>query len=89
MRMALRLAAAATAFVGLVIWLFGGPNLGRSRTFLVRETANPLTGALEEVVERTFLPGVDFLAGVGVVSLVLLAISLAVGGGVRRPQRCR
>lgn len=81
MRTALRLAAAALAFVGLTIWLFGGPNLGWSKTSVARETVDEVTGLTQIVWERTFLPGVDFLAAaLGCAAVVFGASFLA-----RRP----
>ena len=71
MRTALQLVAGALAFVGLVVWLFGGPNLGWTKTALAREQIDDVTGIAQIVWEKTFLPGVDF---VGATTLAALAL---------------
>lgn len=82
MRLALRIAAAAIGFVGTVVWLFGGPNLGWTKTSVAHEVADPVTGLSQMVWEKTFLPGVDFLAAVLALSLVLGGVSFL----ARRPS---
>ena len=74
MRTALRLLALTVALVGVVLWLFGGPNLGWTQTTVIREEPDPVTGLVGRFPEDRFLPGVDFLAA----SLLLAA---ALGGG--------
>lgn len=86
MRRGIQLAAVAVGFVGLVVWLFGGPNLGWSKTSIPREVADEVTGLTQIVWERTFLPGVDFLAGVLLAAAVLFAASFAVGRSSRRER---
>lgn len=73
MRLAVRLAAAGIIFVGTVVWLFGGPNLGWTRTSMARETIDPTTGLLQVVTERTFLPGADFEVAVLAVGALVFA----------------
>lgn len=75
MRLALRISSAAVAFVGTVIWLFGGPNLGWTKTSVAREAVDSVTGLSQVVWEKTFLPGVDFLAAVLALGLVLGGLS--------------
>ena len=71
MRMVLRLAALFLALVTLVLWLFGGPNTGWTKTTEMVKSADPMTG--QEIInwETRFLPGLDFLGagllGAGVV----------------------
>lgn len=73
MRTFLRLAALAVALVGVVLWFFGGPNLGWTQTTVIREEPDPVTGLVGRFPEDRFVPGVDFLAA----SLVLAGV---VGG---------
>ncbi len=75
MQTGFRLAALAVAFVSLVFWLFGGPNLGRTGNPVPRGEPNPVSGVAGPVVDRRFVPGVDFLAGAGLLSGALFAVS--------------
>ncbi len=61
MRTPLRLASFFVALVTLVVWLFGGPNLGWTKTSEMVKSRDPVTD--QEVItwEKRFLPGVDFL----------------------------
>jgi hypothetical protein len=70
-RTILRLAALFIALVTLVLWLFGGPNTGFTKTSVMVKTVDPVTE--QEIItwEKSFLPGVDFLGG-GLVSGALL-----------------
>ena len=77
MRLGFRLGAAAVAFVATVFWLFGGPNTGWTKTSVARSVVEPVTGFPQVVWERTFLPGVDFLAAAYLVAGVLTLVSLA------------
>jgi hypothetical protein len=61
MRTILRLAALAVALLGLVLWFFGGPNLGWTKTSVDRIEPDPVTGLEGHFSEKRFVPGVDFL----------------------------
>ena len=61
--MVFRLAALALAVVAAVLWLFGGPNLGWTKTSVPVKHVDEVTGIEHDVWENRFLPGVDFLAG--------------------------
>lgn len=63
MRTILRLAALFIALVTLVLWLFGGPNTGWTKTSVQVKTVDPVTDQDIITWERRFLPGVDFLGG--------------------------
>ena len=75
MRTGLRLAALATALVSAVFWLFGGPNLGWTKTSVERWQRDPVTEIDYPVIEPRFLPGVDFLAAGLAVAVLLLGAS--------------
>lgn len=75
MRLAVRLAAAAIAFVGTVVWLFGGPNLGWTKTSMAHETFDAATGLSQVVQEKTFLPGADFQVAVLALGALVFATS--------------
>lgn len=62
MRTILRLAALFVVLVTLVLWLFGGPNTGFTKTSEMVKTIDPVTE--QEIItwEKRFLPGVEFLA---------------------------
>lgn len=66
------------SFVTLVFWLFGGPNLGRTRTAITLWAQHPATGVPGPVRDRRFVPGVDFLAGSWAVAGALFAVSFLV-----------
>jgi len=74
MKTILRLAALFVALVTLVLWLFGGPNTGFTKTSVQVKTIDPVTE--QEIItwEKRFLPGVEFLCG------GLLAGALLFGG---------
>ena len=63
MRTGLRVVALFLVLVTLVLWLFGGPNLGWTKTSAMQKTVDPVTD--QEVVtwEKRFLPGIDFVVG--------------------------
>lgn len=62
MRTVFRLAALAVALVATVLWLFGGPNLGWTKTSVPVEKLEEETKIKYTVWEKRFLPGVDFEA---------------------------
>jgi hypothetical protein len=63
MRTGLRVASLFLALVTVVLWLFGGPNLGWTKTSVMVKSIDPVTD--QEIVnwEKRFLPGIDFVAG--------------------------
>lgn len=63
MRIILRLAALFAALVTMVVWLFGGPNLGWTKTSVMVKTIDAVTEQDDIKWEKRFLPGVDFLGG--------------------------
>lgn len=71
MRTILRLTAFFIALVTLVLWLFGGPNTGWTKTSVMVKTIEPDTERDIITWERRFLPGVDFL-GSGLLAGALL-----------------
>ena len=62
-RTTLRLVALTVALGTIVLWFFGGPNLGWTKTSVMSEEIDPVTELKRPVWENRFLPGVDFLAG--------------------------
>ena len=75
MRTALRLAALFVSLVIVVLWLFGGPNLGLTKTSVMVKTVDPVTEQDEIKWEKRFLPGVDFLGGGLMAGAVLFGVS--------------
>lgn len=71
MRTKLRLTALAVGFAGLVFWFFGGPNLGWTKTSVTHMQKDSVTEIEYPVIEKKFIPGIDFL-GVCVVGAGLL-----------------
>jgi len=77
----LRLASFFVALVTLVVWLFGGPNLGWTKTSEMVKSRDAVTDLEVITWEKRFLPGVDFLvAG-------LLASGVLVGASFLRLRR--
>jgi hypothetical protein len=75
MRTIIRLASLFVSLVTVVLWLFGGPNLGWTKTSVMVETIDPVTEQTQVQWENRFLPGVEFLAGGLLTGAVLLASS--------------
>ena len=75
MQTALRLAALGVVLVTVVVWLFGGPNLGWTKTSVPTERIEEVTGNKYTVWEKRFLPGVDFVAVGLAAGTVLLGVS--------------
>jgi hypothetical protein len=61
MKTILRLAALFASLITVVLWLFGGPNLGWTKTSVPVKTIDPVTEQDEIRWEKRFLPGVEFL----------------------------
>jgi hypothetical protein len=75
MRTILRVAALFVALVTLVLWLFGGPNTGFTKTSVMVKTVDPVTDQDIVTWEKRFLPGVDFLGGGLLVGTLLFGAS--------------
>ena len=82
MRTGLRVAALFLALVSVVLWFFGGPNFGQTKTSITEMRHDESTGLDRPVGERRFLPGVDFLAA-GLAGAALLAGAASLGGKKR------
>lgn len=86
MRTAVRFVALGIAVVGVVFWLFGGPNLGWTRTSVPISRKDPVTELEYIEWQKNFVPGVDFAgASVALAGLVFAASWLAKA----RPQNQR
>ncbi len=83
MRTATRLTALAIAVVGLVFWLFGGPNLGWTKNSVPVSRQDPVTELEYVEWQRNFVPGLDFLAGCAALAGLVFAASWLAG----RPTR--
>ena len=70
--MVLRLSALAIALVSLVLWFFGGPNLGWTKTSVPIAKVDPVTDQPYQEWEKRFVPGLDFL-GASFLGAALLA----------------
>lgn len=75
MRLVLRLSALAIILVTVVLWFFGGMNLGFTQTSVPKKVKDPVTEIEVDVWENHFLPGVDFLAGGAALGLVVAGSS--------------
>lgn len=65
----------AVLLVGTVFWLFGGPNLGWTKTSVLVTTRDPVTDLEQPEWQRNFIPGVDFLGATVVLAGVLWGAS--------------
>lgn len=83
MRTALRFLALGTVVVGVVFWLFGGPNLGWTKTTVPVTRVDPVTELEYTEWQRNFTPGVDFVGGCVAVGLVVFAASWLAKPNVR------
>ena len=81
MRTGLRLAALFIALVTLVLWLFGGPNMGWTRMSDEVKVNDAMTGRETLDNETRFLPGLDFLA----YGLIGASIAWSMSFMARRP----
>jgi hypothetical protein len=71
MRTILRLSALAVVVMSLALWFFSGPNLGWTKTSVPIAQKEPTTGQDNQIGEKRFLPGVDFL-GLGLIAAGIL-----------------
>jgi len=76
MRRILRVGALALAVFSLFFWLLLGANRGWTKTTRTRWQKDPVTEIDGPVIEKAFLPGVDFLAVglVGALSLFIMSL---------------
>lgn len=71
MKVLLRAIAALLLLGGLVIWIAKGSHMGWSATSKAVEKIDPVTEINYREYVDGFYPGIDFLGGILVVSLVL------------------
>ncbi len=87
MRTGLRLSALGILVGGLVFWLFGGPNLGWTKTRVPVVKVDPVTEQESVEWQDNFVAGVDFLAGCAGLAGGVFALSwLARPGAGPRPM---
>ncbi len=67
----------------MALWLATGANRGWTKTNIARPLPDPVTGITGTFYEKGFIPGMDFLAGMGVVAGALAGASL-----LFRNQKC-
>ena len=72
MRTTLRVASLLIALVVTVFWFFSGPNTGWTKNTVTHMVPDPVTDIPGPVYEKRFVPGIDFLGG-GLVVSVLVA----------------
>ena len=75
MRTALRWMALGVALATVGVWLFGGPNLGWTKTSVPVTKVEEVTGLDQTVWEKRFLPGVDFVAAGLAAGVALFGVS--------------
>jgi hypothetical protein len=76
MRRILRVCAIVLAAFSLLLWLLLGANRGWTKTTRTRWQRDPVTEIDGPVIEKAFLPGVDFLAAGLSGALALFVASL-------------
>ncbi|MGE3311442.1 MAG: hypothetical protein AB7O66_15855, partial [Limisphaerales bacterium] len=65
---------------------FGGPNLGWTKTSVAVSRVDPVTELEFVEWQKNFVPGLDFLGGVGALAGVLFAVSFLAKNPVNRSQ---
>jgi len=75
-RRILRSVALALFLMSALFWFARGANRGWTKTSVQSRTLDPITGIEGINYQEKFVPGVDFLAGSGALTSVLLGISL-------------
>lgn len=66
MRTHFQMLGLALALLTTVFWFFGGPHFGWTQTSRARIEKDPVTELEYPVIEKRFVPGLDFVgAGVG------------------------
>jgi hypothetical protein len=76
MRKTFQRIAAGSALLCLLVWLALGPNLGWTKTSVVRWEHDPITELDGPVIEDRFIPGVELLAAALFGAAVLFGASL-------------
>lgn len=87
MRTAIRLTALGVALVGVVFWLFGGPNLGWTKTSVPLTRTDPVTELEYIEWQRNFVPGVDFLGGTLALAGLVFAVSWFAKANVKKSNQ--
>jgi hypothetical protein len=72
---ALRLLALAILLAALGYWLALGANRGWTKTSVPIKTLDDVTGIEGVTYQKQFIPGVEFLAGAGAVSVLCIGLS--------------
>jgi hypothetical protein len=80
MRKVLRVSALFAAIVVAALWFFGGANLGWTKDSVSHPEKDPVTGLEAQVIEKRWVPGVDFLA------MGLAAAAALVGASFLAPR---
>ena len=75
MKKALRLLALVVALGAAITWVVTGANRGWTKTSLVTQKTDPVTGIEYPVSTSKFLPGVDFLGAAGIATVALAGTS--------------
>lgn len=78
MKRALHILAGLIVVIGVGLWFQAGQNQGWTKTSKATERVEPVTGLVEQVYEKGFYPGVDFLAATGLVSVGLFGASFLI-----------
>jgi hypothetical protein len=74
-RTTLRVLALILLLSAIGYWLATGANRGWTKTSVPKKVVDEVTGIEGQTYEKKFVPGVDFLAAVIVVSVVLAGVS--------------
>jgi hypothetical protein len=86
MKLSLRLLAFAV-FVGAnLLWLATGANHGWTKTHVSVNTLDEITGITAISYERRFIPGIDFLGAVVVVTAGLASASFFIGNNTKKTK---
>ena len=75
MKKTLRILALLVALAALITWAVTGANRGWTKTSLVTNQTDPVTGIVYPVSTSKFLPGVDFLGAAAIVAVGLAGFS--------------
>lgn len=75
MRPLFRWTALLVVLATLGLWWHGGREAGWTRTRILREQPDPVSGLRRPTWEPAFVPGVDFLAGGALAATLLVGAS--------------
>jgi hypothetical protein len=78
MKTALRVLALLVALGGSGFWFAAGGHTGWSKNQVAVQKKDPVTDLEFTEYEKRFVPGVDFLGGIGLSAAVLLTASIFV-----------